>query len=222
MGLYIVATPIGNLEDITFRALRILREVDFILCENPRHSLKLLNHYQIKKPLISYHQHASLKKLNFIINLLKENKKLALISDAGTPGIADPGNELIEKILKILPETEIIAIPGPSSLIASLSLSGFPTNQFLFLGFPPKKKRNRFFQKIKVAKETVIFYESPYRLKRTLKELASLIPEREAVIVRELTKIFEKIYRGKIKELSSIFEKEKPRGEFIIIVKPEF
>lgn len=219
MALYIVATPIGNLKDLSFRALKVLKAVDFILCENPQHSLKLLNYYQIKKPLIKYQEHTSEKKLRKIIDLLKEGKDLALISDAGTPGIADPGNKLIAQVLKVLPEIKIIAIPGPSSLIAGLSISGFPTNQFLFLGFPPKKKRKRFFERIKKAEEVVVFYESPYRLFKTLKELEENFPQAEVVIVKELTKIFEKVYRGRLSELLPLLEKEEIKGEYLIILK---
>lgn len=219
MTLYIVATPIGNLKDITLRALEVLKEVDFIICENPFHSLKLLNYYQIKKPLIKYQEHSSLRQIRKISQLLKEGKKLALISDAGTPGIADPGNKLISWLLNNLEGIKIIAIPGPSSLIAGLSISGFPTNQFLFLGFPPKKKRKKFFERIKKAEETVVFYESPYRLLKTLKELEENFSQGEVVIIKELTKIFEKVYRGSLEKVILFLEKEKIQGEYLIIFR---
>ena len=156
MKLYIIATPIGNLEDITLRALKILKEVDFILCEDTKHSLHLLNYYQINK-------HSRLNKVNQIIDLLKQGKNLALISDAGTPGISDPGNELIKMILKEIHEVEIVPVPGASVVSALCSISGFNTNRFLFLGFPPmKKQRQKFLKEIADSPYPVVFYESPY------------------------------------------------------------
>jgi len=220
MKLYIVATPIGNLEDITLRALKILKEVDYILCEDTRHSLKLLNHYQIQKPLISYHQHSKLNKVDYIIKLLQENKKLALISDAGTPGISDPGNELIQKILEKLPEVEVIAIPGPSVVTALASISGINTNRFLFLGFLPiKKHRKQFLEKIVLSDLPVIFYESPYKLLKTLKEIEKLVPEAKIVVAKELTKMFEKVYRGDIKEVIKEIENDGVKGEYAVLIE---
>jgi 16S rRNA (cytidine1402-2'-O)-methyltransferase len=220
MKLYIVATPIGNLEDITLRALKTLKEVDYILCEDTRHSLKLLNHYQIQKPLISYHQHSKLNKVDYIIKLLQENKKLALISDAGTPGISDPGNELIQKILEKLPEVEVIAIPGPSVVTALASISGINTNRFLFLGFLPiKKHRNQFLEKIVLSDLPVIFYESPYKLLKTLKEIEKLMPEAKVVVAKELTKMFEKVYRGDIKEVIKEIENDGVKGEYAVLIE---
>jgi len=220
MKLYIVATPIGNLEDITLRALKTLKEVDYILCEDTRHSLKLLNHYQIQKPLISYHQHSKLNKIDYIIKLLQENKKLALISDAGTPGISDPGNELIQKILEKLPEVEVIAIPGPSVITALASISGINTNRFLFLGFLPiKKHRKQFLEKIVLSDLPVIFYESPYKLLKTLKEIEKLMPEAKVVVAKELTKMFEKVYRGDIKEVIKEIENDGVKGEYAVLIE---
>jgi len=146
--LYIVATPIGNLEDLSFRALRILSEVDLILCEDTRVTKKLLDRYQIKTPTLSYHQHSKLKKVDYILELLRKGKNLALVSDAGTPGISDPGNKLISEIMRQLGiQVKIIPVPGPSAVIAAASISGFPTDKFIFLGFPPtKKKRKKFFE----------------------------------------------------------------------------
>jgi len=222
MKLYIVATPIGNLEDITLRALKILKEVDYILCEDTRHSLKLLNHYQIRKPLISYHQHSQLNKVDYIIKLLKENKNLALISDAGTPGISDPGNELIQKIFEKLPEVEVIAIPGPSVITALASISGVNTNRFLFLGFLPiKKHRKQFLEKIVLSDLPVIFYESPYKLLKTLKETEKLMPEAKVIVAKELTKKFEKVYRGDIKEVIKEIENDGAKGEYAVLVQKE-
>lgn len=221
--LFIVATPIGNLEDLSMRALRILKEVDFILCEDTRVTKKLLNHYDIKKPLLSYHQHSRLKKVNYILELLKQGKNLALVSDAGTPGISDPGNLLVDEAIKRLREkVKIIPIPGSSAVTASASVSGFPMNKFLFLGFPPtKRKRKKFFQEVVKSKYPVIFYESPYRIIKTLKELSSFISDREVVVCRELTKKFETIYRGKIEEVIKKIEKGEIKGEFVVIVNTD-
>jgi len=217
---YIVATPIGNLKDITFRALEVLREVDLILAEDTRVTKKLLTFYQIKKPIISYHQHSRLRKVNYILEFLKKGKNLALVSDAGTPGISDPGNKLIAEILKRKISTKIVPIPGPSALITAASVSGFPMNKFLFLGFPPtKRKRKKFFEEIVKSKYPAIFYESPYRIIKTLKELNSLIENGEIVVCRELTKKFETIYRGKIEKVIKEIERDKIKGEFVVIIK---
>jgi len=217
--LYIVGTPIGNLEDITKRALRILSEVDLILCEDTRNTKVLLDHYQIKTPTLSYHQHSRLKKTEEIISFLREGKNIALVSDAGTPGISDPGNQLAESAISGSGDNiKITPIPGPSALTAIASISGFPTDRFLFLGFPPvKKKRNKFFEEVINSKYPVIFYESPYRILKTLKELSSL----EVLVCRELTKKFETIYRGTAAEIIRSLEKEGIRGEFAVIVKKQ-
>lgn len=210
--LYIVATPIGNLKDITIRALHILAEVDLILCEDTRVTKKLLNHYDIKTRVESYHQHSKLKKVNYIIDLLKQGKNLALVSDSGTPGISDPGNKLIEELKDI---TEIIPIPGPNAVATIASVSGFPMDKFVFLGFPPHKKaRNKFFKEVAESKHPVILYESPYRILKTLKELSEL-KDFDIVVGRELTKKFETIYRGKAR---NIIKQIKPKGEFVIVI----
>jgi len=221
--LYIVATPIGNLEGLSFRALRILKRVDLILCEDTRITKRLLNRYQIKTPLLSYHQHSKLKKVNYILELLRKGKNLALVSDAGTPGISDPGNKLI-KFLTTKPGNvaKIVPVPGPSAVTAGASISGFPMDRFLFLGFPPtKRKRKKFFEELINSKYPIIFYESPYRIIKTLKELSSLIEKREMVVGRELTKKFETIYRGKIEEVIKQLEKDKIKGEFVVIIGVE-
>ncbi|PIS39232.1 MAG: 16S rRNA (cytidine(1402)-2'-O)-methyltransferase [Candidatus Nealsonbacteria bacterium CG08_land_8_20_14_0_20_38_20] len=225
--LYIVATPIGNLKDITFRAVEVLKEVDFILCEDTRATKKLLDHYEIKKPVLSYHQHSKLNKVDFILTLLKEGKNLALVSDAGTPGISDPGNLLINEAIKRLrDEVAIIPIPGTSAVTAAASISGFPMEKFLFLGFPPKKrKRKKFFEEALSSKHPVIFYESPYRIIKSLCDLretdAKLSAEstRNVVVCRELTKKFETVYRGKIGEVIKEIEKGIIKGEFVVIVE---
>jgi 16S rRNA (cytidine1402-2'-O)-methyltransferase len=222
--LYIVATPIGNLEDISQRALRALTEVDLILCEDTRVTKKLLDRYQIKTPTLSYHQHSKIQKIEQVIDFLKKSKNLALVSDAGTPGISDPGNLLIKETIKRLGnEVRIVPIPGSSAIAAAASISGFPMDKFLFLGFPPaKKKRKKFFEEIINSKYPVVFYESPYRIIKTLKELdiEAKIYNREAKIVvcRELTKKFETIYRGTVEEVIKQIEKDMTKGEFVVII----
>jgi 16S rRNA (cytidine1402-2'-O)-methyltransferase len=222
--LYIVATPIGNLKDISLRALEVLERVDLILCEDTRVTKKLLSHYDIKTPTLSYHQYSTLKKVNYIIQLLKEGKNLALVSDAGTPGISDPGNKLINLAIKQLNNLTIVPIPGPSAVTAAASISGFPMDKFVFLGFPPsKKKRKKFFEEVLKSKYPVIFYESPYRILKTLNKLElnaktyNLTPK--LVVCRELTKKFETIYRGKIEEIIKEIERDKIRGELVVIVE---
>jgi len=225
--LYIVSTPIGNLEDLSFRALRILKEVDLILCEDTRVTKKLLDRYGIKTKTLSYHQHSKLKKINYILELLREGKNLALVSDAGTPGISDPGNKLIN-FITTRPGlvVKIVSVPGPSAVTAAASTSGFPMDKFLFLGFPPtKRKRKKFFQEVIESKYPVIFYESPYRIIKTLKELEleakTCNLEPKIVVCRELTKKFETIYRGKVEEVIKEIEKDKIKGEFVVIVNKE-
>lgn len=219
--LYIVATPIGNLEDLSQHALRVLSEVDLILCEDTRVTQKLLEHYQIKTPTLSYHQHSKLKRIDYIINLLKRGKNLALVSDAGTPGISDPGNLLVrEAIARLRDGVKIVPVPGPSALTIAASISGFPMDRFLFLGFPPaKKKRKKFFEEVVSSKYPVIFYESPYRIIKTLKELSSFKKNLSVMVCRELTKKFETIYRGTVEEILNQLLKGEIKGEFMVIVK---
>ena len=223
-NLYIIGTPIGNLRDITKRALDILKSADLVLCEDTRVTQRLLGRYEIKTKTISYHQHSKLKKVNYILSLLRQGKILALVSDAGTPGVSDPGNKLIEAVVEEFGDkTKIIPVPGPSALIAAASVSGFPMDKFSFLGFPPhKKKRKKFFEEVIESKYPTILYESPYRILRTLEEIKLAAEKRgfevKIAVCRELTKKFETIYRGKINEIISKIEKEKPRGEFVIIV----
>lgn len=226
--LYIIATPIGNLEDIALRALRVLKEADLILAEDTRRTKKLLNHYQIKTSVISYHQHSRLQKLDYIFRLLRQGKNLALVTDAGTPGICDPGNKLISLAIEQFNNLTITSIPGPSALIAAASISGLPCDKFLFLGFPPaKKKRQKFFQEIAHSKHTVIFYESCHRILRTLEDLRSTIEQlnnrtMKIVVCRELTKKFETIYRGSIKQVIQQLENDESnlKGEFVVLVGP--
>jgi 16S rRNA (cytidine1402-2'-O)-methyltransferase len=217
--LYIVATPIGNLGDITLRALEILKQSDIILCEDTRKTGILLDHYEVKRPLISYHQHSKVNKVDYIVELLKEGKKLALVSDAGTPSISDPGGKLVEEVGKIK-ETKIIPIPGPSAITCALSASGLISDKFIFLGFlPTKKGRETVFKEIKEEKKTIVFYESVYRIIKTLKSLD--IDNRKVVVCRELTKKFEEIVRGNSKEVLNYFEnnKDKVKGEFVVIIE---
>jgi 16S rRNA (cytidine1402-2'-O)-methyltransferase len=212
--LYIVATPIGNLRDITLRALEILKEVDFVACEDTRVTMKLLNHYDIKKPLISYHQHSKITRVEKIVEHLKAGKNIALVTDAGTPGISDPGNHLVEEVLKN--NFSVVPIPGASALGAIISVAGINLQKFVFLGFPPHKKgRETFFKTVADSKIPVIFYESCHRILKALESLGT-----ENVIVgRELTKMFEEIKRGSAEEILKYFAENpgKVKGEFVII-----
>jgi 16S rRNA (cytidine1402-2'-O)-methyltransferase len=222
--LYVVSTPIGNLSDVTLRAIEILKNADLILCEDTRQTMKLLNHYEISKPLVSYFQHSKFSRVEYIIGQLKEGKNLALVSDAGTPGISDPGNKLISEIADKIENLKIIPIPGPNAAIAALSISGFPTDRFIFLGFPPRKKgREKFFGEIINSKYTAVFYESPHRILKTLNGLSALIGSRKIVVCRELTKKFETTYRGSAEEIIKTLEGDKNnlKGEFVIIIKHE-
>ncbi|MDD2757848.1 MAG: 16S rRNA (cytidine(1402)-2'-O)-methyltransferase [Patescibacteria group bacterium] len=215
--LYIVATPIGNLGDITLRALETLKSVDYILCEDTRVTKNLLAHFKISKSLVSYHQHSDLKKTKEITQLLQAGKNLALVTDAGTPGISDPGNLLIAELVKAGVK-EIIPIPGASAAISALSISGFPTDKFVFMGFPPQKnKRQKYFQEVADCQYTAVFYESGHRIKKCLDELKNVLDaKRQIIVCRELTKMFETIYRGTIAE---VFEEMKDeRGEFVVII----
>ncbi|MBW7954527.1 16S rRNA (cytidine(1402)-2'-O)-methyltransferase [Candidatus Gracilibacteria bacterium] len=217
--LYIVSTPIGNLEDITFRAIKTLNEVDLIACEDTRTSSVLLNYYNIKKPLISYHSYSKITKVDKIIEELKAGKKVALISDAGTPGISDPGYALIKEALNN--DINVVPIPGVSACITALSVSGMPSNHFLYLGFLPiKKGRQTLFKKLQNKEQTVIIYESVHRIIKTLNEFITYFgKDLEIVVGRELTKKFEEFKRGKVGDILEYFEnnKDKVKGEFVII-----
>lgn len=220
--LYVVATPIGNLGDITIRAIDILKSVDLILCEDTRVTKKLLDHLEINTPTMSYHAQSKLSKIEKIIELLKEGKDLALVSDAGTPTISDPGVLLIKKVKEELPEVEIITIPGASAVTAALSISGLPASEFLFLGFLPHKKgRETLFKEISENKRTTVFYESPHRIMKTINSLNEYCPERKIVLARELTKMYEETIEGTASKIKEILEnnEEKIRGEFVVIVE---
>lgn len=221
--LYIVATPIGNLEDITLRALRILKEVDYILCEDTRTTQNLLNKYDIKTKTMSYHAHSSDNKELIIINLLKGGKNLALVSDAGTPCISDPGVMLVANVKKELGnDAKVSPIPGPSALITALSASGVSSSEFVFLGFLPHKKgRETLFKEIVNSKRVIVFYESTHRILKTLNSLNTYLPNRKIVIAREITKQFEEFKEGTPSELLDYFNnnKIKQKGEFVVIVE---
>jgi 16S rRNA (cytidine1402-2'-O)-methyltransferase len=253
--LYIVGTPIGNLEDITLRALKVLASVDFILCEDTRMTKRLLDRHGISKPTLSYHMHSKLSRVEEIVRLLKEGKNLALVSDAGTPGISDPGAELVarirvafndgrggghssevphESVKKVDTFTGIVkieSVPGPSALTAALSIAGVPCADFTFLGFLPHKKgRETLFQEIAASERTMVFYESPHRIMKTLESLVKHMEYggrskeegggKRVTICRELTKIFEEVAAGSPTEVKAYFEsnKDKARGEFVVIV----
>ena len=217
-NLYIVATPIGNLEDITLRALNILKNVDFIAAEDTRHTLKLLNHFEISKPLISYHRHNEEIKKELLIEKLKEGQNIALVSDAGTPGICDPGEVIIKECIN--ENINIIPIPGACAMINALICSGIDTKEFIFLGFLPlnKKLRKEKLEEIKNATKTTIIYEAPHKLKNTLNDLKLPLENRKIVLARELTKIHEEFIRGNIEDILKIVDNIK--GEIIIIIEP--
>ena len=220
-ALYIVATPIGNLEDITLRAIETLKEADVILCEDTRVTKKLLARYAIQKPIQSYHQHSKLSKTEHILGMLEEGKSIALVSDAGTPGISDPGGMLVEAVVaRFGDEVKIVPIPGANAALAALSVSGFPADAFRFLGFPPHKKdRKTFFEKLAGMEETAVFYESKHRIEKALEELVKNIGVRPIMVARELTKQFETLYRGTAEECLARLRADKILGEFVIVVR---
>ncbi|MFZ2038534.1 MAG: 16S rRNA (cytidine(1402)-2'-O)-methyltransferase [Minisyncoccia bacterium] len=219
---YVVGTPIGNMEDITFRAVRTLGEVDLILCEDTRVTRNLLKKYNIGTPMMSYHTQSKISKIDLIIEMLLEGKNLALVSDAGTPTISDPGCLLLSSIRGKAPEVEAIAIPGPSAVISALSISGLPSSEFTFLGFLPHKKgRQTLFKEIAECERTTVFYESPHRLMKTLESLKEFLSaDRKVFVARELTKIFEQVVSGTADEVLNYYTKnaDKVRGEIVILV----
>jgi len=222
--LYIVATPIGNLSDISFRALEILKSVDLILAEDTRQTGKLLMYYDIDIPTLSYHQHSSDSKKAEILVQLLSGKNIALVTDAGTPGVSDPGNELIDYLLSKEPNTIIIPIPGPSSITTALSVSGFKAGEFTFLGYAPKKGRTKFLEEIKNARRTVVFFESPYRIVKLVDKLINQLSENKQIFIgQELTKLHERALRGNLKEVKRELEKEvkelgRIKGEIVVVI----
>lgn len=216
--LYIVSTPIGNLEDISLRAIRTLKEVDLIAAEDTRHTGILLKHFGIQKPLTSYFQGNELKKKEFILSKLMEGQRVALVSEAGTPGISDPGFRLIRAAIE--DQISIVPIPGPSAVIAALSVSGLPTDAFIFRGFLPhkSKKKKDLLNELKEVRETLVFYESPHRISETLKDILEILGDREMALTRELTKVYEEILRGKVTEVQNQIQKRQLKGEMTIII----
>jgi 16S rRNA (cytidine1402-2'-O)-methyltransferase len=215
--LYIVATPIGNLEDISQRAINVLNGVDFILCEDTRKSSKLLSHYGINKRLISFHSYSEEEKIPFVIDELKSGKSIALISDSGTPAISDPGSKLIRACIEN--GINVQPIPGPNSIMAALVLSGFEIKSFFFEGFIPQKKgRRKKLEEISRRKEMSVFFESPYRIQKLISELNELCPNRRIALCRELTKKFEEVIRGSVSELHKKINQLKLKGEFVIVL----
>jgi 16S rRNA (cytidine1402-2'-O)-methyltransferase len=216
---YVIATPIGNLEDVTLRALRILKEVDLVLCEDTRVTRKLFEKYQIPTPTMSYHAQSGEAKVEIILEKIEEGKNIALVTDAGTPGISDPGSMLISQIREKFPELTIVGIPGASALTTALSIAGVPTHEFIFLGFLPHKKgRETLFKEIAESERTMVFYESTHRILKTLESLTKI--NKKVTITRELTKIYEEVLQGSAEEILKILTDtpEKQKGEFVVIV----
>lgn len=219
--LFIVSTPIGNLKDITFRAIETLKSVVLIACEDTRHTKKLLSHYGINTATTSYFEYNKIQKGEYLLKLLQEGKDIALVSDSGTPGISDPGFNIVR--LAIENNVSLTIIPGPSAIIAGLVLSGMPTDSFVFEGFLAQKpgKRRKELEILSQEKRTIVLYESPHRLLKTLKDMLDIMGDRDIAVSREVTKVFEEVIRVKVSEALKHFTLNKPRGEFIIIIKGE-
>ncbi|MEW6607272.1 MAG: 16S rRNA (cytidine(1402)-2'-O)-methyltransferase [bacterium] len=217
--LYLCGTPIGNIEDITLRALRVLREVDLIAAEDTRVTKKLLNHYQIKTEITSYYQHNKFKKGKYLINLLQKGRDIALVSDAGMPGVSDPGYDLVRQAIEN--KIRIVPIPGPTAILTALVISGFPTKHFIFEGFLPSthKNRIRLLKKLKEEKRVVVFFESPHRILKSLNNILEILGDRQIAVMRELTKKFEEVLRGKISEVIEKLNLTLPKGELTIVLQ---
>jgi 16S rRNA (cytidine1402-2'-O)-methyltransferase len=217
--LYIVSTPIGNLEDITLRALRVLKEVDLVAAEDTRRTRQLLSHYGIHKPLMSYHEHNRRRREDSLLEELRGGKSIALVTDAGTPGISDPGEPLVRRAVQ--ESIPLVPIPGPSALVAALSVSGLPTESFLFYGFLPSKAagRQKLLLSLKDRPETLIFYESPKRLRSFLEDAFRILGERQVMVAREMTKVYEEVYRGMVLEVSKELGDEEIKGEVTIVME---
>jgi 16S rRNA (cytidine1402-2'-O)-methyltransferase len=216
--LYLVATPIGNLADITHRALEVLREVDLIACEDTRHTHKLLRHYGIDTKTISYHEHNEQQRAEELIGLLKQGSDVAVVSDAGTPSISDPGFRLVRTAIEN--DVRIVPLPGPSALVAALVATGLPTDEFFFAGFLPARTgaRRARLNELRAVPGTLIFYEAPHRLASSLRDAYEVLGEREAVVARELTKLHEEIRRGRLSELAEHYSTNEPRGEIVLLI----
>lgn len=217
--LYLCATPIGNLEDITFRVLRTLKEVDLIAAEDTRHSIKLLNHFEIKTPMTSYHEFNKVEKARYLVDKMKEGVNIALITDAGTPGISDPGEELVKQCYEA--GIEVTSLPGPVACITALTMSGMATRRFAFEAFLPtdKKEKQMILEELKQETRTMMLYEAPHRLVRTLAELLEVLGDRRISICRELTKKHETVFRTTLTEALARYETEEPRGECVIVLE---
>ncbi|MBI3573492.1 16S rRNA (cytidine(1402)-2'-O)-methyltransferase [Candidatus Kaiserbacteria bacterium] len=221
--LFVIATPIGNLGDITLRALDTLKSVDRIVAEDTRVTSKLLARHEIKKPLFSLHARSPRSHFDKVVQMVERGEKVALVTDAGTPGISDPGAYIVTLVRERCGEKAIVPIPGPSAVTTALSASGFPSDEFLFAGFPPHKKgRQKFLDEIAKVKRTVVLYESPHRMQKFLDELGKRAPERKAVVARELTKMFEEITAGSVIEITERFKKGaiSGKGEFVVVLGP--
>ncbi len=219
--LYLVATPIGNLEDITLRAIRTLKECDLIAAEDTRRTGQLLKHFAISKPMLSYFQFNEAKRSEELLERLRRGEKLALVTDAGSPGISDPGERVVRAAIKAGFRVE--SVPGPSALVAALTASGLPTDEFHFIGFLPHKsgqRRNKL-ESLKNFEGTLVLYESPYRIERLVEELQAVFPERQVVLARELTKKFEEYLRGTPAELAEVLKKRTLKGEFVVLIAGE-
>jgi len=217
--LFVVATPIGNLRDLSERAKATLASVSVILCEDTRVTGTLLSHVGIKTPTMSYHQHSGDNKTMKVLALLEQGKDLALVTDAGTPGISDPGGKLVEAVVR--KGFALVPIPGPSAAISALSVCGFPADEFLFLGFPPNKKgRQTYFDRLATIESTVVIYESTHRIFKSLDEIGKRTPDRRLVVCRELTKLHETIYRGTAVEVTEALKSTSIKGEFVIVLGP--
>lgn len=215
---YVVGTPIGNLEDLTFRAKKVLEDVDYIFAEDTRVTKRLLSHYEIEKTVYQYHEHNKLHQIQNVINLLKGNKNIALVTDAGTPCISDPGFELVNEILKN--DLKVVGIPGASSIITGASISGLDMRRMAYEGFLPKKKgRQTLFNKLKDEERTIVILESPNRILKTLKDVREYLGERYVVITRELTKIYEEIIRGNVSQIIEKLEKKPIKGEIVLFIR---
>ncbi|MFN2182083.1 MAG: 16S rRNA (cytidine(1402)-2'-O)-methyltransferase [Candidatus Promineifilaceae bacterium] len=216
--LYLIATPIGNLDDITLRALETLRTVDYIASEDTRHTGRLLQHFEIKKPQIAFHEHNEDQAARRILSLLEEGHDVALVSDAGTPGVADPGYTLVR--MAIDNDLPFTMIPGPSAVIMAVVLSGLPAHSFTYRGFPPRKsgKRRRFLEVDRNSPHTLVFYESPYRLKALLEDALVVYGDRQVAVANELTKLYESITRGHLSEVIAQLENEDIRGEYVVAI----
>src|ERR1700737_4879507 len=219
--LYLVGTPIGNLEDITLRALRILREADQIAAEDPRHTQKLLQHYEIARPLVSYHEHNEMTRAPELVVALEQGAKIALVADAGMPLVSDPGHRLVAMCLRH--HIPVVPIPGPSALLAALSASGLPNEEFLFVGFLPSRsgERRRALERLRIENRTIIFYEAPHRVEESISDAREILGDRPACLAREVTKLHEEFRRGKLSELSASLEARPARGEITLLIGPE-